>query len=88
MSAIQIAGYVVAAVLAASRLLNAAKPLWALLPTKLAALLPAIVASLPAIASQFGLVATPMDLVESLLVSAAFLLPGAVPKAPLPPSNV
>lgn len=84
MSILQIAGYVVAAALAASRLLESTKPFWSFLPTKVAAFIPSIVAMLPVAAVQFGLVKTEMDFTSAFLVAGALLLPGAKPKVDPP----
>lgn len=82
MSVVIIASYIVAAVLAVSRILEASKPFWSFLPTKVAALIPSIVAMLPVLAEKMGLVETGQDFVQALIVAGALLLPGAGVKAP------
>lgn len=77
MSFVIIATYVVAAALAVSRILEASKPYWAFLPTKVAAVIPSIVAMLPVLAEKMGMVQTGQDFVQALLVAGALLLPGA-----------
>ena len=86
MSIVTIASYIVAAVLAVSRILDASKPFWSFLPTKVAALIPSIVAMLPVLAEKMGLVQTGHDFVQALIVAGALLLPGVgVKPAEAPP---
>ena len=64
-------------VLAGSKYLEVAKPLWAKLPAKLSVFLPSLVVALPTLASQLGLVKTEMDLFTVASVAVALFLPGA-----------
>lgn len=76
LSTVEIAAYVVAGALAASKLLSAAKPLWDKLPKVVAVALPVLVVDLPLVAGYFGLVQTGGDLTTALIASVALLLPG------------
>jgi hypothetical protein len=77
MSVVVIASYVVAAALALSRLLEAAKPFWTRIPPKIAAIIPSIVAMLPVLIEKMSGVKTGQDFVQALIVAGALLLPGA-----------
>ena len=77
MSIVVIASYVVAAALALSRLLEAAKPFWSLIPPKIAAIIPSIVAMLPVLVEKMGMAQTGQDFIQALIVAGALLLPGA-----------
>ena len=73
---VDIAADVVAASLAASKLLTAAKPLWNKLPRWLAVAVPVVVADLPQVAAFFGVATTGQDLAMAVVTSVALLLPG------------
>jgi hypothetical protein len=77
---VEIAAYVSAGALAASKLLSAVKPLWSKLPRPVAVALPVVVAALPQVAAQAGLVQTGHDLVTFAVVAVAALLPGLAEK--------
>ncbi len=73
---IEIAAFVAAGALSASKLISAAKGLWDKLPRPVAVLLPVLVACLPQIAAAAGLVKVEGDLVTLGIASVALLLPG------------
>lgn len=73
---VDIGADVVAALLAASKLLTAAQPLWQKLPRWLAVAIPVVVVDLPQLAGFFGVAVTSADLVQAVVLSAALLLPG------------
>jgi hypothetical protein len=77
MSVIDIVSYVVAALLAFSRILESTRPYWKLLPSKVALFIPSLVSMLPVLVSQVGLAKSGLDLVNALLVAGALMLPGA-----------
>jgi hypothetical protein len=78
MSLLEVCSLIASFALAATRLLNAAKPFWSRWPL-VATWLPPVVAALPALAASVGLVTTEVGLVEALLVAGALALPGLVP---------
>ena len=80
MSIVEISTLVVSFLLAASRLLDFAKPWWNKLPPVVVNVLPAVVMMLPQVASYFGVVKTEMDLVMACVLSVALLLPGLTAK--------
>jgi len=80
MSVMEVSTLVVSILLAASRLVAVAKPLWSKLPTWLAGVLPALVVMLPQVASYFNVVHTDMDLVSACVLSVALLVPGLTAK--------
>lgn len=77
MSVVEIVSYVVAALLALSRILKSTEPFWKLLPPKVALFIPSVVAMLPVLIEQVGGAKTTLDLVNAVLVAGALLLPGA-----------
>lgn len=77
MTVVDIAGYVVAGAMAASRILESTKPFWSVIPPKVATFLPSLVAMLPVLASKMGVAHSELDFVNALIVSGALLLPGA-----------
>jgi hypothetical protein len=81
MTIIEISSVVAAVVLAGSRLLDVAKPLWGKLPTVVAGVLPALVVVLPAVAAQFGLVHNTVDFVTSCVLAVALVVPGLTAKS-------
>lgn len=76
LSVLEIGAYVSAGLLAASRLLDVAKPVWEKLPRPVAVALPVVVAALPALAEKAGLVKTEVDLVTLGITALALLVPG------------
>lgn len=72
---VEIAAYVSAVALGASKFLSSAKPLWDKLPKPVAVVLPAVVAALPQLAEQAGLIKTGHDLVALAVVSVVALVP-------------
>jgi hypothetical protein len=84
---LDIASYVAAGLLAGSKLITAAQPLWNKLPRWLSVILPVLVLDIPQVAALVGGATTGTDLVTALVTSAALLLPGlaeaeATPAAP------
>jgi hypothetical protein len=77
MTVVEIVSYVVAALIAFSRILKSTEPFWKLLPPKVALFIPSIVAMVPVLIEQVGGAKTTLDLVNALLVAGALLLPGA-----------
>lgn len=77
MSVVEIVSYVVAALLAFSRILKSTEPFWKLLPQKVALFIPSVVAMLPVLIEQVGGAKTTLDLINAVLVAGALLLPGA-----------
>lgn len=77
MTFVDVVSYLVAGLLALSRILNSTKPYWRFLPTKVAAVVPSVVAMLPVLISAVGASTSGLDLVNALIVSFALLLPGA-----------
>ena len=86
LSPVEIAAYISASVLAASKLFSAIQPLWNKLPRPLSVAMPVLVLMLPQVAHMAGLVQTGSDLVMLAVSSVALLLPGIaeaeLPKAP------
>lgn len=73
---IDIASYVSASALAASKLISVCKPLWNRLPKWLAVLLPVLVLALPQIAQFFAGAKTSSELLAAFVTSLALLMPG------------
>lgn len=73
---VDVAAYVGAGALAASKLLSAVQPLWAKLPRWLAVALPVLVLDLPQVAHWMGGVVTGTDAVTAAVTTVALLLPG------------
>lgn len=86
---VEIAAYVGAGLLGASKLFSAFKPLWNKLPRWASVLLPVLVVSLPQVAAAAGGVTTETSLVTWALTSVALLLPGMVEaeEAPAAPAS-
>jgi hypothetical protein len=76
LSPVEIAAYVSAGLLAASRLASLCRPYWNKLPRVVAVALPVVVAALPKLAEQAGLVQTTGDLTMLGITAVAMLLPG------------
>jgi hypothetical protein len=76
LSVLEIGAYVSAGLVAASRLLDVAKPLWEKLPRPVAVAIPVVVAALPALAEQAGLVHTEIDLVTLCITALSLIVPG------------
>lgn len=82
-SIIQLAAIAAGYLLALSRLLDVARPLWHWAPQWLQLALPALVVTLPDFASALGLVKTPVDLMQSIVVAIGTMttaMRGALPK--------
>jgi hypothetical protein len=77
MTVLEIASTAIAVLLAASRLLSAAKPLWSRAPDWLQAALPALMLWIPQAVEALGQAETKMDLVELVVLTVALLVPGA-----------
>jgi hypothetical protein len=77
MSVVAIVSVIIAVILAASRWLETAKPLWNLAPPKARVWIPVLALVLPQIAEKAVDTKTPVDLVNLALLSAALLVPGA-----------
>lgn len=73
---IDIASDITAGVLAASKLISAAQPIWQKLPRWLAVALPVVVLDIPQVVSLLGGVQSGMDLTTAIVASVALLLPG------------
>jgi hypothetical protein len=78
---LDIAAYVAAGALAASKLISVCQPLWAKLPRWLAVL----VLDLPQVATWFGGAATGTDVLTACVTSVALLLPGLAEAEAAPP---
>jgi hypothetical protein len=76
LSVLEVGAYLSAGLLAATRLLSVAKPLWDKLPRVVAVALPVVVASLPLLAEKAGLIKTEVDLVGFGVTALALLVPG------------
>ena len=76
LSPVDIASYVAAGLLAASRLISVVQPLWAKLPRWIAVVLPVLIVSIPQVVDAAGLVKTDIGIVQWLITSAALLVPG------------
>lgn len=79
MTPFEIAATIGACALAATRMLEAAAPLWAKLPKVVAAAIPVIILALPKIAAMAGLVHTDVDLTVFGLEALALVVPGMLP---------
>jgi hypothetical protein len=86
MSFLEFVALLAAYALATARLLNAAKPLWSWVPTKLQPLLPALLSVLPTLAAQLGMVHTKLDLTETLVVALGALMTAVRGQHPVPPA--
>lgn len=84
MSVLELAAMLAAYALATARLLNAAKPLWSWVPTKLQPLLPALLTVLPALGAQLGMVHTKLDLTETLIMALGALMTAVRGQHPVP----
>ena len=84
---VQVAAYVTAGALAATKLFSAFQPLWQKLPRWLAVAFPILVLDLPQVAVYFGHTATTGSLSTALIASLALLVPG-VAEAELTPQQV
>lgn len=73
---VEIASYVAAGALAASKLISACKPLWNRLPRWLTVALPVLVLDLPQVSQYFAGVATGQALFAAFVTSLALVLPG------------
>lgn len=80
MSVVDIAAVIGSGALSASRLLTSAKPFWEKLPKPVALFVPSVLVMLPQLAQMMGLVHSELDLVNSLILAGALLLPGAAAK--------
>lgn len=76
LTVLDIASTVAAGLLAASKLLTAAQPLWQKLPRVVAVLLPVLVLDIPQVAQAIAGAETGTSLVTALITSVALLLPG------------
>jgi hypothetical protein len=84
---VDVCSYVAAGLLAASKLLSAAQPLWSKLPRWLAVALPVVVLDVPQIATWIGASVTGTDVMTAVVSSVCLLLPGlAEAEAPAPPA--
>src|SRR5579872_2436957 len=77
MNAVVIAGYIVAFLLCASRLIPFTKPFWTIFPKAVQSVLPSIVAAIPVAITSFQETKTTMDFVIAVLVVGALFVPGA-----------
>ena len=73
---VEVAAYVSAGALSATKLVSACKPLWNRLPKWLALALPVLVLDLPQVAQFFGGAATAQALLTAFVTSLALVLPG------------
>ena len=73
---VQIVTFVVAFALAASRILNASKALWSLLPPVLSGILPSLVVAIPALGEAVAGAQSWTDLTVAFLTAGALLVPG------------
>lgn len=76
LSPVEIGADLAAGLLAASKLLSVAQPLWDKLPKWLAVAIPVLIVCLPQVASAAGLVQTSGDLLQVGITAVALLLPG------------
>jgi len=84
---VDVAAYVAAGALAASKLVAACQPYWAKLPRWLSVAAPVLVLDLPQVATWFGAATTGTDVLTACVTSVALLLPGlAEAEAPAPPA--
>ena len=82
---VDVVSYVAAGILAGSKLLSAAQPLWAKLPRWLAVALPVVVLDAPQIATWVGGSVTGTDVMTAVVSSVCLLLPGLA-EAEAPPA--
>ncbi len=83
---VDVAAYVAAGALAASKLVSACQPLWAKLPRWLAVAAPVLVLDLPQVATWMGQAATGTDVLTAVVTSVALLLPGLAEAEAAPPA--
>lgn len=83
---IDIASYVAAGVMAASKLVSVTQPWWNKLPRWLAVAAPVLVLDLPQIASWFNGAVTGTDVMTAFVTSVALLLPGLAEAEAAPPA--
>ena len=83
---VDIAAYVAAGALAASKLVAAAQPYWAKLPRWLAVAAPVLVLDLPQVATWMGQATTGTDVLTAVVTSVALLLPGLAEAEAAPPA--
>jgi len=88
LSVVELVAYVVAGLLLASRVVNALKPVWAVLPRWAAVAIPVLVTTLPTLAEQVGLVQDTAGFVQVVVVGVAALVAGLVvaEQAPVDPT--
>jgi len=82
---VDVVAYVAAGVLAASKLVAAAQPVWAKLPRWLAVAAPVLVLDLPQVATWIGASTTGTDVLTAVVTSVALLLPGLAEAEAAPP---
>lgn len=90
---IDIASYVSAGALAASKLISVCKPVWNRLPKWLVVVLPVLVLVLPQVAQFFAGATTSRELFAAFITSLALLMPGLAEAPPhgdpnLPPEPI
>lgn len=78
MTTIEIITIAVAYLAAASRLVQASRPLWALLPPRVARVAPSVALGLALLVERLAGVETGLGAVESVLAVAGLVLPGAL----------
>jgi hypothetical protein len=76
LNAVDIASYLAAGLLASSKLLDAAKPVWDRFPKWLAVAIPVFVLDIPQVTQALMTVNSGVGLTAALLTSVALLLPG------------
>lgn len=77
MTVVGIVSVLVAFLMAASRLLTTAKPLWNMVPAKLRVWVPVVAMVFPQLVEKAADAKTPVDLANLGVLAAALLIPGA-----------
>ena len=83
LSPVDVASYVSAGALAATKLIGVCKPIWNRMPKWLAVMLPVLVLSLPQVAQFFAGATTSNELFAACITSLALLMPGLAEAAPV-----
>jgi hypothetical protein len=84
-TALQVASYVAAGLLAGTKLIKIAQPFWSKLPRWATVLMPVLVLDLPMVAGYLAGAHTETALVHAAVTSIALLLPGIAEAETAPP---
>ena len=82
LSPVDVASYVSAGALAATKLISVCKPVWNRMPKWLAVMLPVLVLALPQVAQFFAGATTSNELFAACITSLALLMPGLAEASP------